>query len=118
MTPASMTDCPGCGAVQDLSPRYPRRFCDACTKGAVDGRRRPLEFANASMSGGFVWRHRGDGKAWHELDEAVVCLIRGIPAKVQEARFGGAVAEPFDSSADPARTNAFGGKERVTDLRW
>lgn len=117
MTPASKTDCPGCGEAQDPSPRYPKRFCHACTKGAVDGRRRPLEFANASMSGGFVWRHRGDGEAWHELDEAVVCLIRGVPTEVKEARFGGVVAEPFHASADTVETNTFGGRERIADLR-
>jgi len=67
-----------------------------------------LEFSNASLSGGLVWRHRGSS-TWHDAMD-VKCLINARPVLVHEARFGGVVAEPFLELRRPTQ------HEKVTDL--
>jgi len=84
--------CPGCGAVQKAFPRYPWYFCGDCLKLARDGRGRALEFGNASLSGGLVWRVAGQAD-WQDAVR-VLCLIHDRPVLVHEARFGGVLAEP------------------------
>lgn len=84
--------CPGCGVAQKANPRYPWHFCQECLGLARDARGQHLEFANASVSGGLVWRRVGDGD-WHEALH-VLCLIHDRPVLVHEARFGGVAAEP------------------------
>ncbi|MGI3183964.1 hypothetical protein [Nioella aestuarii] len=59
---------------------------------ARDGRGQAVEFANASLSGGLVWRIKGE-QDWLEATY-VLCLIHDRPVLVHEARFGGVVAEP------------------------
>ena len=110
--------CPGCGAVLSYAaPRHPRRFCLSCLRTAADGDGRLLEFAEASMSGGLWWRRRGDVD-WHqETHDLVLCMVRGLPARVREVRLGGIAAEPLaPHTALPSR-NGFGGKVRIADLR-
>ena len=110
--------CPGCGAVlSHASPRYPARFCSACLAAAADGDGRLLEFAEASMSGGLWWRRRGDVD-WHqETHDLVLCTVRGLPARVQEARLGGIAAEPLPPNAALPSRDGFGGRVRIADLR-
>lgn len=85
--------CPGCGAAQRSIPRYPWYICKDCLGLARDGRGRALEFGNASVSGGLVWRAAGQ-QDWQEATY-VLCLIHDRPVLVHEARFGGVVAEPM-----------------------
>ncbi|HHI69823.1 MAG TPA: ADP-ribosylglycohydrolase [Rhodobacteraceae bacterium] len=101
-------NCPGCGTAQTSVPRYPWYFCQACLKLAEDEAGNRLEFSNAGMSGGLVWRYTDD-KSWREAG-AVACLIKGRPVMVQEARFGGIVAEPL-------REGRFHDHGNLTDLR-
>lgn len=93
--------CPGCGSGQRPFARYPWYFCRACTDSAVDGAGRALVFGNTAVSGGFGWRY-ADGAGDTALTECrgAVCLIRGRPALVHEARFGGIVAEPHAGATD------------------
>lgn len=92
--------CPGCGSPQRSSPRYPWHFCQSCLDTATDGAGARLAFANASLSGGLVWRRAGGD--WQEA-LAVRCLIAGRPVLVTEARFGGVVAEPILNGPFPGR---------------
>ena len=110
--------CPGCGAVIPYaSARYPRRFCPSCLDTAVDAEGRSLEFADASMSGGLWWRRRGEA-SWHEeTHDMVLCTVRGVPARVQEARLGGIATEPIPADFAPPAVDGFGGLVRVADLR-
>jgi hypothetical protein len=84
--------CPGCGAAQKAFPRYPWHFCQGCLQMARTGKGQALEFANASLGGGLVWRATGQ-EEWQDATR-VLCLIHDRPALVHEARFGGVVAEP------------------------
>ena len=84
--------CPGCGTALQANPRYPWHFCGACLEQARDGAGRGLEFANASLSGGLLWRCQG-APDWQDAP-GVRCLILGRPAWVTEARFGGIIAQP------------------------
>ena len=110
--------CPGCGAVlPHASPRYPKRFCPPCLDTAADGDGRPLEFADASLSGGLWWRRRGDA-GWHEeTHDLVLCTVRGVPAMVREARLGGIAAEPIGPDFERQGRDAFGRALRIADLR-
>lgn len=85
--------CPGCGAAQKMSGRYPWRFCGACLDRATDKDGRGVAFTNASLSGGLLWRY-ADSDDWSGEVSAVQCCINGRPVLVTEARFGGAVAQP------------------------
>lgn len=60
---------------------------------AVDGAGRALEFANESLSGGFLFRYTGEA-GWIAC-RGVVALVRDRPVRIGEARFGGVVAEPL-----------------------
>lgn len=101
--------CPSCGTPQRAFERYPWYFCQVCLKLAEDGVGNRLEFANASLSGGLKWRLVGD-EAWSDAI-TVICQIKTRPVTVQEARFGGVVAEPLDE----ARRRD---DKHTTDLRW
>lgn len=90
--------CPGCGAAQKHFARYPWYFCNDCRKTACDRQGRILEFANASISGGLVWRYADDPSHRDERSLAVICAINKRPVVVHEARFGGIVAEPIPDS--------------------
>lgn len=85
--------CPGCGTPQRAFERYPWYFCQGCLKLAEDGAGNRLEFANASLSGGLVWRRVGS-EDWVDVI-TVICRIKSRPVTVHEARFGGVVAEPL-----------------------
>ncbi|HHB80745.1 MAG TPA: ADP-ribosylglycohydrolase [Aliiroseovarius sp.] len=100
--------CPGCGARQRAFARYPGYFCQAGLKSACDGQGQGLEFSNATLFGGLVWRLRGTN-TWHDAVH-VKCLISGRPVLVHEARFGGVVGEPFQTALPPMQ------HENVTDL--
>lgn len=88
--------CPGCGKTLPLYHRYPWYFCSDCLEDAEDEDGCRLEFANVDGSGGFQWRR--DGSADWQIDVRLRCLLRGRPVMVSEARFGGIVAQPIDSS--------------------
>ena len=89
--------CPGCGKALPFYPRYPWYFCEGCLTEAEDGDGYRLEFANVGLSGGFQWRRAGSPD-W-QVDGELCCLLRGRPVVVGEARMGGIVAQPIDSSA-------------------
>ena len=93
--------CPGCGAERQFVGRYPWHFCNDCRDLAVDGENRPLDFGNVSMSGGFVWFYRDEPDLTDPDALQALCLIRGRPVLVHEARFGGIVAEPLPGLAIP-----------------
>lgn len=67
-----------------------------------------LEFANVSPSGGLIWRYQGE-KDWRDAG-AVACRINDRPVMVQEARFGGVLAEPL-------REGEFNDHINIIDLR-
>ena len=100
--------CPGCGIPQTPSGRYPWYFCGDCRKLTEDGAGKRLEFNNASLSGGLVWRRVGS-EDWVDAI-TVICLIKSRPVTVHEARFGGVVAEPL--LAERLRDAKY-----ITDLR-
>ena len=100
--------CPGCGTPLRVFARYPWYFCQDCLKLAEDGAGKRLEFANASLSGGLVWRHQGD-EDWSDA-VMVICRIKSRPVMVHEARFGGIVTEPLHDG--PLHD-----KKYITDLR-
>lgn len=101
--------CPGCGTEQKPVPRYPWYFCKGCRDSATDGTGATLRFANTSMSGGFSVR-RADAPPEATIEcRSVICLIKGRPVFVTEARFGGTVAQPI--------RNPPASKEGSVDLR-
>lgn len=85
--------CPGCGTRRKAFARYPWHFCNDCRARAVDGDGQALEFANESLSGGFIFRRVGEAD-WTACG-SVIARIDGRRVKVHEARFGGVVAEPL-----------------------
>ena len=91
--------CPGCGTPLEAVPRYPWHFCQDCCASATDGQGGGLRFGNATAGGGFTVGPN-DGTDPSPCLGAI-CLIRGRPVLVREARFGGVVAEPM--TADPPR---------------
>ncbi|MEQ8298754.1 MAG: hypothetical protein RIB55_19960 [Nitratireductor sp.] len=93
--------CPGCGKVQRAFARYPWYFCQDCLATAEDGPGRRLVFGNASLSGGLVWGFADDPSRYDDRAILVICLIRKRRVVVHEARFGGVVAEPFNSAVLP-----------------
>ena len=102
--------CPCCGAPQKAFSRYPWHLCNACRKTAVDGAGRGLDFSNAGVSGGFMFRYVGDGEDGWITCRAVIALIARRPVHITEARFGGIVAEPLIDRPLQDR-------DRVYDLR-
>jgi hypothetical protein len=82
--------CPVCGAPALVSLRYPRALCPVCVLEATDPAGRPLEFGNASLSGGFEARYADDGTRYDSAD----CLVRGVSCHAEEHRFGGIVVQP------------------------
>jgi hypothetical protein len=105
--------CPGCGKEQTTgSLRYPWHFCEACLQLAETGHGQRLEFTNASLSGGLSYKNvvTNDSK-WN--CGVVLCLIRGRPALVTEAYFGGVVAQPVNSE----HAEMIAGRGSVVDFR-
>jgi len=100
--------CPGCGTPQRAFERYPWYFCQDCLALAEDGTGNRLKFGNASASGGLVWQQVG-GADW-TVAITVFCRIKARPVMVNEARFGGVVAEPLH---DAGRRD----DKYITDLR-
>ena len=95
--------CPGCGKPQRIFLRYPWYFCQDCLDEAVDGDGRRLVFGNVSFSGGLSWGYADDPDMRDDRAVEGICLIRGRPVTVGEARFGGVVAEPVNSSTGHMR---------------
>ena len=85
--------CAACGVARDAFPRYPWHFCNACRDSAVDHKGRRVRCGNETMGGGFVFEI--EGLAGVYACRGVICRIKGRPARLQEARFGGVVAEPW-----------------------
>ena len=101
--------CPGCGTPQKAFLRYPWYLCQTCIDKAVDGAGRALEFTELTLNGGFAFRYAGEGEdAWRPCF-SVVALVSDRPVRIDEARFGGIVAEPI-----PNRPLA--DAERICDL--
>ncbi|MGK3994015.1 recombinase family protein [Sorangium sp. So ce1024] len=84
--------CPTCGDPVELWPRYPRAVCGICQHEATDEGGRPLEFFNTSIGGGFGARYADT----REPRDGHACVIRGVPCRADEARFGGIVIEAVD----------------------
>lgn len=93
--------CPGCGAPQRRFDRYPWYFCGACLAEAADGDGRRLVFGNTSISGGFAWAYADDPENRDDTAGIVICRIRERRVTVEEARFGGIVAQPMGSGSLP-----------------
>lgn len=87
--PDGTNRCPTCGDPVDVWPRYPRAVCGLCQGEATDEEGRPLEFFNTSIGGGFGARYADTG----EPRDSHACVIRGVPCRADEARFGGIVIE-------------------------
>ena len=98
--------CAACGAECRAFARYPWHMCQDCCEQAVDHAGRKLNFANESVGGGFVFSIEGVEGLY--ACAGVLCKIRGRPVRVQEARFGGVVAEPW--TGQPASA------DRLVDL--
>lgn len=111
MDKATDHHCPGCGTALKHNPRYPWYFCNDCRKEAADCEGRRIVFGNASVSGGLSWAYADEPEKRDDTALRVVCLIRGRPAIVSEARFGGVVAQPV---ADDCRLPD--GARRPVDL--
>jgi hypothetical protein len=95
--------CPGCGLEQRRFDRYPWYFCGQCLATAEDGTGRRLVFGNASFGGGLRWGYEDDRSRFDDTATLVLCQIRKRRVAVHEARFGGVVAEPLNSVAQPGR---------------
>ncbi|HVW56246.1 MAG TPA: hypothetical protein VHC00_11230 [Rhizobiaceae bacterium] len=93
--------CPGCGQPQKAFLRYPWHFCSACLGQAEDWQGRRLLFSNASITGGLTWSYRDASDEWRNDSLKVLCLIKGRPVLVMEARFGGVVAQPAIGNVGP-----------------
>ena len=93
--------CPGCGVEQKRFDRYPWYFCQECLALAEDDTGRRLQFYNAGPMGGFGWCYADAPELRDERATAVICFIRKRRVSVQEARFGGIVAEPTSSLSPP-----------------
>ncbi|NNE59003.1 MAG: ADP-ribosylglycohydrolase [Hellea sp.] len=105
--------CSGCGSAQKSNPRYPWCFCKACTKLTSDTNGRIYSFGNVSLSGGLAYRYEGEESSTPIIQ--AICLIKGRPALITEARFGGIVAQPL---ADEQLTQIINSEKfDVTDLR-
>ncbi len=93
--------CPGCGAPQKRFDRYPWYFCGACLATASDRDGRRLVFGNSSIFGGFEWAYADDPENFDDTATVVICYILERQVTVQEARFGGIVAQPIDAGSLP-----------------
>ncbi len=91
--------CPVCGASLRAFLRYPWYLCQECVDKAVDGDGRALEFTEMTLSGGFAFRYAGEGEEAWRTCHGVVALVAGRPVRIDEARFGGIVAEPIPNRA-------------------
>ena len=99
MNPGPDHFCPGCGAPQKRFDRYPWYFCGACLAEAADRDGRKLVFGNSSVFGGFEWAYADDPENYDDTATIVICYIRNREVTVQEARFGGIVAQPMGSGS-------------------
>lgn len=124
MNPGPDHFCPGCGAPQKRFDRYPWYFCGACLAEAADRDGRRLVFGNSSIFGGFEWAYADDPENFDDKATVVICYIRNRLVTVQEARFGGIVAEPAGSLTPaivPAervvRLDGAGGQQAAARLR-
>jgi len=86
--------CAHCGRPIPLTPRYPRRICDACQTLLTDAAGRPVEFFNEDAFGGIIGFYAGTGQQepYPQLD----CQIGSAKFQAQEGRFGGVVVEAVD----------------------
>lgn len=90
MSTASEQRCPLCDRPVKPNPRYPRHVCRDCTDLVTDDQGRPLEFSNASLSGGMVGVYAGTEEAYEKEE----CFVRGVRCHVEEGKFGGIVYQP------------------------
>lgn len=90
--------CPICSAGQPMSSRYPTYVCGACAASAVDERGQKLAFSNVDGSGGFIAAYADKS----EKRESHICFISAVKCWADEARFGGIVIVPLDSSPNNA----------------
>jgi hypothetical protein len=79
--------CPICGRLGEVSPRYPRYICVECAHRAVDENERPLKFSNVALSGGFEARYADT----NEISDSHVCYVDGVRCYADEAHMGGIV---------------------------
>ena len=81
--------CPICGKRRLFSARYPNALCNSCgySKKMVDSLGNPVEFANQSISGGFMSIHHENGVLVERQEHS--CFLNGIECEANEARLGG-----------------------------
>ena len=104
--------CPSCGVRLKAFARYPWHICRDCLELASDHAGRKLVFGNSALSGGLTWCYADDPARLDARSIQVLCLIKNRHILVQEARFGGVVAEPLPGGRVPG-LNSRG----VVDLR-
>lgn len=84
--------CPICSTEVQLSERYPKSVCVACSAGATDENGRLLKFSNTTiMAGGFAAEYADTG----EPRDSHICYIDGIKCRADEHRFGGIVIQTY-----------------------
>lgn len=103
--------CPSCGVMLKAFARYPWHICRDCLELASDHNGRKLVFGNSALSGGLTWCYADDPAHLDTRSIQVLCLIRNRHVLVQEARFGGIVAEPLPGGWTPGSRD-----HRVVDL--
>ena len=104
--------CPSCGVRLKAFARYPWHICRDCLELASDHAGRKLVFGNSALSGGLTWCYADDPARVDAHSIQVLCLIKNRHILVQEARFGGVVAEPLPGDRAPGLHN-----RGVVDLR-
>ena len=86
--------CPICSVEVSSNVRYPNYVCGDCAKKATDENGRSLTFYNTHLSGGFEAIYTENNKP----RDGNVCFINGIKCIASEARFGGIVIQPEEST--------------------
>jgi hypothetical protein len=85
------------GKPLEARERHPERICQVCALDAVDAQGRRVCFGNAGPGGGFRGWYADTLAPYDRHD----CIIRGVPCRADEARFGGIVIEPRGKATRP-----------------
>lgn len=93
MSPDPAPRCPIDAAALTASARYPAAVCRPCAEAAVDLAGRPVTMGNIDMTGGFAATHRDDGSPCEQVTGDGRVVVRGVPCRAEEARFGGFVVQ-------------------------
>ena len=89
---AATHPCPGCAATVPTNPRYPLAFCADCLRDATtDSHGTPLEICEDPR---MALAYRIGGRGEWQPAATILCRVRGQKARINQARFGGIIAEP------------------------